>query len=72
MDEGVHSVGPSHERGTREEPPLHGGLDEDAQLLFDVDDLQSMFSSRVNRGCLQRYCGDGAAKLVYLSQASEI
>jgi hypothetical protein len=66
VDERVCLIRPSHERGALEEPPLYGRLDEDAEALLDVDELEGMFPGCVDGGCLQCHGGEGAPELVNL------
>lgn len=48
MDEGVETVDPVQESRSPEKPVLDGLFDEDVESLFDVDDLQGMYSGDVD------------------------
>jgi hypothetical protein len=45
---------------------LHGGLDEHAEALLEVDDLQAVLARGVDGGFLEGDGGEGAAELVDL------
>jgi len=72
VDEGVDLVGPPHEHGMGEEPLLERGLDKDAEVLLEVDYLQRMFASGVDRGRLKSDSREGTAKLVDLGSVSRL
>ena len=65
--ERVRLVCPPHERGPLEEPLLHSGLNEDAQSLFQPDNLEPMLAGGVDGVFLERYGSEGSSELVYLA-----
>jgi len=68
MDEGVSTVGPSHQVGVVEEPVLDWSLNEDAQSLLNVNKLQSMLSGNINSSLYKGEGCEGSTKLVDLQK----
>lgn len=64
MDEGVSTVGPSHQVGSVEEPVLDWSLNEEAQSLLNVNKLQSMLSGNINSSLYKGEGCEGSTKLV--------
>ena len=65
--ERVRLVCPPHERGALEKPLLHSGLDEDAQGLFEADDLEPMLAGSVDGVFLECQGSEGSSELIYLA-----
>lgn len=66
VDERVGLVGPSQKLGALEEPALEGWLNEDAQTLLQVDNLEGVLPRGIDCGFLEGDCRESASQLIDL------